>query len=59
MCNDYGTFRSSAVCRVPSYHAAVGYTHSLGWEPRKDPTCVKPIVTDTSDNQSSTQVHQY
>ena len=46
-------------CWVPSYHAAVGYTHSLVWEPRKGPTCVKPIVTDTGGNQSSTQVHQY
>ena len=25
----------SICCRVPGYHAAVGYTHSLGWEPRK------------------------
>ena len=25
----------------------------------KDPNCVKPIVTDTGGNQSSTQVHQY
>ena len=23
----------------------------------KDPTCVKPIVADTGDGQSSTQVH--
>ena len=29
-------------------------THSLSWEPRKDPTCVKPIVANTSGNQSST-----
>ena len=29
-------------------------THSLGWEPRKDPTCVKPMVANTSGNQSST-----
>ena len=46
-------------CRVLSYHSAVSYTHSLGLEPHKDPTCVKPIVADTSGNQSSTQVHQY
>ena len=46
-------------CRVSSYHAAVSYTHSLGWEPQKDPTCVKPIVADTGGNKSSTQVHQY
>ena len=29
-------------------------THFLDWEPHKDPTCVKPIVTNTSGNQSST-----